>query len=407
MRAFVFSLLLMSSLMEEAMANLPGRRYPSLTYPLVLHRDPPISPDLSASHSVVSAGGSLNTKRVDDGNKIKEDLSSLYDIIGVQDTVTIAINSTELPMINSTEKETENVLEKEVKETTDEDDNAMKTLKKRKRLFRRKKTLDKSGSALGIAKKLKNRNSLNIKRKLVHVIFGAGFASLNHALPRKYFLPFMYTINAGSIFVESFRYRKGFGWMNKAMHAVLGSSLRKHEMEGKFTGSLYYFTGVTTSSYFFPKTATTLGIFQLALADPAASYFGRKTRDVYWSRIENGLFGIGRNKGLLGFVGGALVCFPLNYRVLSIAKWGAEGVPGGKTALILASLALGAAGSFADLAVPTPAVTLPSKWCGIPLPPLSIDDNFVVPVFSGYACMKLFDRLGWSQGLELSKYIIF
>lgn len=74
--------------------------------------------------------------------------------------------------------------------------------------------------------------------------------------------------------------------MNKAMHAVLGSSLRKHEMEGKFTGSLYYFTGVTTSAIFFPKTATTLGIFQLAIADPAASYFGRKTRNVYWSRIE-------------------------------------------------------------------------------------------------------------------------
>ena len=105
--------------------------------------------------------------------------------------------------------------------------------------------------------------------------------------------------------------------------------------------------------------------------------------------------------------GGALVCFPFNYRVLSLAKWGAEGIPGGKKALVLASLALGAAGSLADLAVPTPAVTMPSKKFGIPLPPLSIDDNFVVPLVSGFACIKIFNSLGWSQSLELSKYIIF
>merc|ERR1712071_443762 len=102
-------------------------------------------------------------------------------------------------------------------------------------------------------------------------------------------------------------------------------TMRKHEMEGKFTGSLYYLSGVTLSAYLYPKTATTLGIFQLAIADPTASYFGRMTRHVYWSRIENGFFGIGRNKGILGFVGGALVCFPFNYRVLSVAKWGANG----------------------------------------------------------------------------------
>ena len=106
-------------------------------------------------------------------------------------------------------------------------------------------------------------------------------------------------------------------------------------------------------------------------------------------------------------IGGALVCFPFNYRILSVAKWGADGVPGGKTALVLASLALGAAGSLADLAVPTPAVTMPSKCFGVPLPPLSIDDNFVVPVVSAFACEKIFKHFGWSQGLKLSKYIIF
>ena len=86
----------------------------------------------------------------------------------------------------------------------------------------------------------------------------------------------------------------------------------RHEMEGKFTGSFYYFAGVTASAYLFPKTASTMGIFQLALADPSASYFGKNTRHIYWSRIENGLGGFGRNKGILGFLGGALFCFPFN-----------------------------------------------------------------------------------------------
>jgi len=195
--------------------------------------------------------------------------------------------------------------------------------------------------------------------------------------------------------------------MNVALHFFLGGALRKHEMEGKFTGSFYYFAGVAASAYLFPKTAGTMGICQLALADPSASYFGRRTRHIYWSRIENGLGGIGRNKGILGFLGGALFCFPFNYRVLKIAKWGTDGIPGGEVAVVSASLLLGLAGAFADLAVPTPALTMPKKVLGIPVPPFHVDDNFVVPIFSGWACTKIFEMVGWDEGLELAKHIIF
>mmetsp|Transcript_28948 Transcript_28948/g.44499 ORF Transcript_28948/g.44499 Transcript_28948/m.44499 type:complete len:179 (-) Transcript_28948:90-626(-) len=178
-------------------------------------------------------------------------------------------------------------------------------------------------------------------------------------------------------------------------------------MEGKFTGSFYYFLGVTVTAHLFPTTAATMGICQLALADPSASYFGRKTRHVYWSRIENGLGGFGRNKGLLGFLGGALFCFPFNYRVLSIAKFAGNQIPGGNKALVMVSLALGFAGAFADLAVPTPALHLPEKIYGIPVPPFHVDDNVVVPIVSGYACTKIFNLMGWSQELQLAKFILF
>mmetsp|Transcript_3961 Transcript_3961/g.9072 ORF Transcript_3961/g.9072 Transcript_3961/m.9072 type:complete len:430 (+) Transcript_3961:107-1396(+) len=262
-------------------------------------------------------------------------------------------------------------------------------------------------TAAQYAKKLKNRNRTNIKRKILHCTFGLFFAGLHHVIPRNRFVPGMTILTSATLVMELLRYRKGFGWMNDALHFVLGNQLRKHEMEGKFTGSFYYFFGVTMTAYLFPRTPAILGISQLAIADPSASFFGRHTRHIYWSRIEGGLGGIGRNKGVLGFLGGALFCFPYNYRVLSLAKWGAGGIPGGRQSLLIASLALGLAGAFADLAVPTPAVVMPNKILGIRVPPFHIDDNFVVPIFSGFACTKIFGMLGWPLDLELSDYILF
>lgn len=257
------------------------------------------------------------------------------------------------------------------------------------------------------AKKLRNRNRLNLKRKVLHAAFGLFFATVNQLIPRNKFVPCMIVLTSSCLFMELMRFRKGFGWMNDTLHFILGSALRKQEMEGKFTGSFYYFLGVTLTTYLFPKNAATLGICQLALADPSASFFGRQTRHIYWSRIENGLGGIGRNKGILGFLGGALFCVPFNYRMLSLAKWGASGIPGGSASLLTASVALGVAGAFADLLVPTPALTMPKKVLGVPVPPFHVDDNFVVPLFSALACTKIFDLLGWPRSLELAKYLFF
>ncbi|CAB9530279.1 expressed unknown protein [Seminavis robusta] len=255
-----------------------------------------------------------------------------------------------------------------------------------------------------IAKKLKCRNSTNLSRKVMHASWGLLFAALNHLIPKETFVPAMAVLSGATLLMELLRYRKNFGWMNKALHFVLGSALRQSEMDGKFTGSFYFFTGVTVTAALFPQSAATLGIIQLAIADPSASYFGSATRHVRWSRIQGELGGFGRNKGILGFLGGALMCVPFNYRILSLAKFGGN-VPGGQAALVLASLALGMAGSLADLAVPTPAITLPKKICGVRVPPLHIDDNFVVPVVSGYACTQIFKALAWQQTLQLSQCI--
>jgi dolichol kinase len=259
-----------------------------------------------------------------------------------------------------------------------------------------------------IAKKLKNRNHTNLRRKMMHCSFGLLFTSLNHLIPKSTFVPCMTALSSATLLMELLRYQPGFGWMNDALHWFLGSSLRKHEMEGKFTGSFYFFLGVTVTAALFDKPAACLGIAQLALADPSASYFGRQTRHIYWSRIENGLGGFGRNKGILGFLGGAVFCVPFNYRVLSLAKFGAANtVPVTRTELLAASFALGIAGAFADLAVPTPAVTLPKKILGVRVPPFHLDDNFVVPIVSGFAATKIFAAAGWPANLQLARFMIF
>lgn len=265
-----------------------------------------------------------------------------------------------------------------------------------------------------IAKKLKNRNHTNLRRKVMHCSFGLLFASLLHFIPKSTFVPCMTVLSSATLLMELLRYQPGFGWMNDALHWFLGSSLRKHEMEGKFTGSFYFFLGVTVTAALFDKPAACLGICQLALADPSASYFGRHTRHIYWSRIENGLGGFGRNKGVLGFLGGAFFCVPFNYRVLSLAKFGASVAAGAatpvvvtQTALLTASFALGLAGAFADLAVPTPALTLPKKILGVRVPPFHLDDNFVVPIVSAYAATKIFALSGWPANLQLARFMIF
>lgn len=281
-------------------------------------------------------------------------------------------------------------------------------IRSQKKLDRQRRKEENKSHRIYAKTHLKNRNHLNLSRKVVHAGFGLFFASLNHVLPKEKFVPGMVILSTGTLVMELLRYRKGFGWINNVLIFFLGGSLRKHEMEGKFTGSFYYFLGVTITAACFPTSCASLGICQLALADPSASFFGRQTKDVYWSRIENGFCGIGRNKGFLGFLGGALFCFPFNYRVLSVAKFGSTNIiPGGQRNVALASLLLGAAGAFADLCVPTPALTMPKKILSVPMPPFHVDDNVVVPIFSGYACTKIFQYVGWNEGVDLARSILF
>ena len=110
---------------------------------------------------------------------------------------------------------------------------------------------------------------------------------------------------------------------------------------------------------------------------------------------------MGRNKGLLGFLFGALFCVPFNYRILSVAKIVPRYSPS-PLQIGFISLALGFAGAFADLLVPSPALTIPIG----PMPRFHIDDNVMVPLFAGYACTQIFRIIGWTE-VHLAPWLLF
>ena len=119
-------------------------------------------------------------------------------------------------------------------------------------------------------------------------------------------------------------------------------------------------------------------------------------------RIEGGMGGLGRNKGILGFLGGAAMCIPFNYALLRAAVW--SGPRPTTAVLLVASTLVGMAGAFADLAVPTPTLSVPknAKVLGVKIPPFHIDDNFVVPIFTAFAVLRIFEIMAL-PGLKLGE----
>jgi dolichol kinase len=207
--------------------------------------------------------------------------------------------------------------------------------------------------------------------------------------------------------VETLRYRKGWKWMNRIYMFFFRGILRKTEMTGKMSGTFYYFAGCTATAHLFPGLPAVLGIAQLAIADPTASYFGRQTKHLEWSRIADGAGGLGKNKGILGFVAGALLCVPFNFLLLKSATWAGGDLVPPTIDIALASTLIAIAGSLSDLLVPTPTLSLPDKLMGIKLPPLHIDDNFVVPICSAAVAKWSLRWLSFPAVVQISKFLVW
>eukprot|EP00814_Leptocylindrus_danicus_P001726 CAMPEP_0116013476 /NCGR_PEP_ID=MMETSP0321-20121206/5748_1 /TAXON_ID=163516 /ORGANISM="Leptocylindrus danicus var. danicus, Strain B650" /LENGTH=299 /DNA_ID=CAMNT_0003483031 /DNA_START=111 /DNA_END=1007 /DNA_ORIENTATION=+ len=251
--------------------------------------------------------------------------------------------------------------------------------------------------------KYRHRNDMNVPRKLQHGISGLLFLFLHHLYPSQSKIFFL-ALTISTLFVELLRRIERFYWANDVIFFFCGDTLRKHEMDlsrdgGRFTGSFYFFIGTTLTVYSFQHIEASFGLLHLALADPAASFFGRLTANVGWSRISDHdfPFGIGNGKGLLGLLGGSLFCAPFNYLILTSAHWDMIMRPKADVILLM-SFVLGVAGSFADFIVPSPTLQLtrPSRALGlVDIPAVTIDDNVVIPIFTATICKCFFTASGW------------
>ena len=72
----------------------------------------------------------------------------------------------------------------------------------------------------------------------------------------------------------------------------------------------------------------------------------------------------------------------------------------------MASVLIGAAGAFADLIVPTPNLSMPKKVLGLKMPPLHIDDNFVIPIVTGFCASLVCKWLEIDEEVKFKKFLL-
>ena len=142
-----------------------------------------------------------------------------------------------------------------------------------------------------------------------------------------------------TIIIEYLRIRSSM--IKKIFDNYLFSMLRIHELDGRYTGASWIFISSALTIAIFPKEIAVLSLVYMSLGDTVAGLVGRK-----FGRIKF------YNKTIEGFLAGLIVCLISGY-------------------LIQLSLPLVVvfSGAFAAMF--------------IELLPLSIDDNFSVPLFAG------------------------
>ena len=129
--------------------------------------------------------------------------------------------------------------------------------------------------------------------------------------------------------------------VKKIFDSYLFTMLRNHEKSGKYTGATWVFIASTISIAVFPKEIAIISLIFMAIGDPTAGLIGRKVGRIKFY-----------NKTLEGSLAGFIVCLIIGLLIdLDLHNF-----------VIIA-------GAFSAML--------------IELIPVSIDDNFTIPLFSG------------------------
>ena len=148
--------------------------------------------------------------------------------------------------------------------------------------------------------------------------------------------------------------------LNEKLLKFWGPIMRRNEVT-RFTTTPHYISSVILAIAIFPKPVAILSILYLACGDPIASLFGILYGHL-GPRFKSG-------KSLIGTLAGVLVCMVLTTIYLST-------ISTSMGAILLVSVLGGLAGGMAELL------------------PFDVDDNFSIPIVSGFVLWLAFILAG-------------
>lgn len=203
------------------------------------------------------------------------------------------------------------------------------------------------------------RSDLHLARKVWHMFMGLAVALVYLAgVPKNAGLLILGAVLVFDLFMETARLRSPA--LNERILRFWGPIMRTSEVN-RISGVPYYIASAILAIAIFPKTIAVLAILFLAIGDPIASIAGILYGD-RGPRFANG-------KSLIGSLAGVLACAAISFIFLKAA-----GIGGGHLAILTALGGL--AGGGAEIL------------------PLEIDDNFSIPIVSGFVLWLGFIALG-------------
>jgi diacylglycerol kinase (CTP) len=201
-----------------------------------------------------------------------------------------------------------------------------------------------------LARALPVRTDLHLTRKIWHMFTGLAIISCYMAgMSQTMALTILGALFLWSIAMETTRLRNPA--LNEKCVRFFSGVIRSHEVN-RVSGMPYYLASSIIAIAIFPKPVAILALFYLALGDPLASLFG-----ILYSHRSVKIFN--SNKSLHGTAAGYVVCALTT--LLYLQSTGMHGLD-----LIRLTLLGGFAGALAELL------------------PLDLDDNFTIPVVSGF-----------------------
>jgi diacylglycerol kinase (CTP) len=203
------------------------------------------------------------------------------------------------------------------------------------------------------------RSDLHLARKAWHMLMGLVIAYIYlSGMSRTTAVVTLGCILGWDLMMETARLR--IPAFNEKIVRIWGPFMRSNEVH-RLSGIPYYLSAAILAIGIFPKPIAVLSIIYLACGDPIASLFGILYGDK-GKRFANG-------KSLIGTAAGVATCM-----LATFIFFKAMNVSDGTTLLL--TLIGGLAGGAAELL------------------PLEVDDNFSIPVVSGFVLWLAFILLG-------------